>query len=368
MSVCSNQKCNKPVGGFFQKKLLCKNCKNRFCPDCFFVDPTNMKKSLKIGYCWEDLVKTFPALLNSRPNPPSINEINRDLSYIIPISDDPERTFNKIRILGKGTSGTVYQVYNRETNNYFALKEICLATSDRESIIEEFAKSVLSPCQNIVECYALYKYNDFYAILLELMDVTLTDLFKYWVNRQEYLIAYILREVTRGLCYIHMNYNIHRDIKSENIFINNRGNVKIGDFGLSAQLTKERDYRETFAGSPLWTAPEILNMSRYDESIDIWSLGIVCFEIAEGKTPYSESRNMVELRLNIERREEPNINSNWSPQFKQFVEFCLRKIPGERKKASELLETEFLRNVNEAQARQDLAQLIFYAQSVQTNK
>lgn len=74
MSVCSNQKCNKPVGGFFQKKLLCRNCNRRFCPNCFFVDPNSMKKSLKIGYCWEDLVKTFPALSNP-PNPPSINEV-----------------------------------------------------------------------------------------------------------------------------------------------------------------------------------------------------------------------------------------------------------------------------------------------------
>lgn len=261
----------------------------------------------------------------------------------------------------------MYQVCNRESGNLFALKEICLATSDRESIIEEFAKSVLSPCQNVVTCYALYKFNDYYAILLELMDITLMDLFKFWVNRQEHLVAYILREVTKGLVYIHRNYNIHRDIKSENIFINNRGNVKIGDFGLSAQLTQERDYRETFAGSPLWTAPEILNMSRYNESIDIWSLGIVCFELAEGTTPYSESRNMVELRLNIERRAEPTISQRWSPHFQQFISFCLRKRPEDRRRATELLETEFLRNVNEVQAQHDLSELINYVLS-QTNK
>lgn len=233
-----------------------------------------------------------------------------------------------------------------------------MSNNNRESIIEEFSYSVLTPCPNIVNCYALYRYRGFYAILLELMDLTLFGFLKIWNERQENIIAFIIREVTRGISYIHSNFNIHRDLKSENIFLNQEGNVKIGDFGLSAQLIQERDYRETFAGSPLWTAPEILNGERYKESVDIWSLGVICYECAEGTTPYGDSKNMLDLKKNIEKHPEPTISQHWSKQFQQFVIFCLQKNPKNRKSAHELLETEFLKNVDETDARRRLVELI----------
>jgi serine/threonine-protein kinase 24/25/MST4 len=190
------------------------------------------------------------------------------------------------------------------------------------------------------------------------MDLTLFGFLKNWNERQENVIAYIIREITRGISYIHSNFNIHRDLKSENIFLNQEGSVKIGDFGLSAQLIQERDYRETFAGSPLWTAPEILNGERYKESVDIWSLGVICYECAEGTTPYGDSKNMLDLKKNIEKHPEPTISQHWSPQFQQFVVFCLQKDPKNRKNAHELLETEFLRNVDETCSRRRLIELI----------
>ena len=112
--------------------------------------------------------------------------------------------------------------------------------------------SVLTENKNIVSCYALYKYNSKYAILQELMEIDLQSFMrKEDVNRSEMLIGYVIKEIIKGLQEFHENNKIHRDLKSSNILINSKGNVKIGDFGISVQLTVERKKRMTLAGSLL---------------------------------------------------------------------------------------------------------------------
>ncbi len=75
--------------------------------------------------------------------------------------------------------------------------------------------------------------------------------------------------------YIHQKGRIHRDVKSDNMLINDSGAVKIADFGHAAQLTKEKVKRHTVVGTPYWMAPELIRGENYDERVDIWSLGIM---------------------------------------------------------------------------------------------
>lgn len=97
---------------------------------------------------------------------------------------------------------------------------------------------------------------------------------------------------------MHRRNIVHRDIKSDNILINNNGDLKLADFGYAAQLTLERDNRTTKVGTVCWMAPElILGKSSYDARVDIWSLGIFALELATGEPPYLDQPQMKVLQL-----------------------------------------------------------------------
>ena len=172
------------------------------------------------------------------------------------------------------------------------------------------------------------------------------------IERNEWFLAYIIREITAGLEEFHKQHIIHRDIKGDNIFIDDKGGIKIGDFGLSAQLTLDRETRNTFAGSPLWMAPEIIWKSPYNTSSDIWSLGILAYELAEGRTPYDHCRSVYELGLYIRATSEPRISEHWSENFKDFIRKCLQKNPDARETSTSLLNSNFLREISERSARE----------------
>lgn len=104
--------------------------------------------------------------------------------------------------------------------------------------------------------------------------------------KDEVLLASILKQIVEGLSYFHEMGFIHRDLKSQNILMNESGRVVIGDFGIADSL-KNGTKMLTFVGSPCWMAPEVMEQTNgYDVKADIWSLGITAIEIAEGVIPF----------------------------------------------------------------------------------
>ena len=114
------------------------------------------------------------------------------------------------------------------------------------------------------------------------------DLIKITKKRlNEHEIASILFYALKGIEYLHDNKKIHRDIKAGNILLDHRGNAKLADFGVSAQLIHSNGLKDTFIGTPFWMSPEVISRSKYNKKTDIWSLGITAIELAEGQPPYS---------------------------------------------------------------------------------
>ncbi|XP_048351305.1 mitogen-activated protein kinase kinase kinase kinase 4 [Sphaerodactylus townsendi] len=170
-------------------------------------------------------------------------------------------------------------------------------------------------------------------------------------------IAYISREILRGLAHLHAHHVIHRDIKGQNVLLTENAEVKLVDFGVSAQLDRTVGRRNTFIGTPYWMAPEVIACDEnpdatYDYRSDLWSCGITAIEMAEGAPPLCDMHPMRALFL-IPRNPPPRLKSKkWSKKFFSFIEGCLVKNYMQRPSTEQLLKHPFIRDQpNERQVR-----------------
>ncbi|XP_055022475.1 mitogen-activated protein kinase kinase kinase kinase 4 isoform X1 [Boleophthalmus pectinirostris] len=188
---------------------------------------------------------------------------------------------------------------------------------------------------------------------------SITDLVKNTKGNQlkEDWIAYISREILRGLAHLHAHHVIHRDIKGQNVLLTENAEVKLVDFGVSAQLDRTVGRRNTFIGTPYWMAPEVIACDEnpdatYDYRSDLWSCGITAIEMAEGAPPLCDMHPMRALFL-IPRNPPPRLKSKkWSKKFFSFIESCLVKNYTQRPPTDQLLKHPFIRDQpNERQVR-----------------
>ncbi|XP_011824978.1 PREDICTED: mitogen-activated protein kinase kinase kinase kinase 4 isoform X4 [Mandrillus leucophaeus] len=188
---------------------------------------------------------------------------------------------------------------------------------------------------------------------------SITDLVKNTKGNtlKEDWIAYISREILRGLAHLHIHHVIHRDIKGQNVLLTENAEVKLVDFGVSAQLDRTVGRRNTFIGTPYWMAPEVIACDEnpdatYDYRSDLWSCGITAIEMAEGAPPLCDMHPMRALFL-IPRNPPPRLKSKkWSKKFFSFIEGCLVKNYTQRPSTEQLLKHPFIRDQpNERQVR-----------------
>ncbi|KAL4944664.1 hypothetical protein BDV06DRAFT_210089 [Aspergillus oleicola] len=304
-----------------------------------------------IGYSQNDtnlkLMKQLKGLYDPRLGAPQVIQsiVPIILVYFTPaalgimsrtMEDDMASQYQMMEELGSGSFGTVYKAIDKSTGEIVAIKHIDLETSedDIQEIQQEI--SVLATCASpyVTQYHASFLRGH-----------------KLWIV-MEYLGGGSCLDL--GLDYLHQEGKIHRDVKAANVLLSHTGKVKLGDFGVAAQLTNIKSQRNTFVGTPFWMAPEVIQQAGYDYKADIWSLGITAMEMINGEPPHAAIHPMKVLFL-IPKESAPRLQGDgYSNAFRDFIAQCLTKDPERRPSAKELLRHKFIRNAGKTEALQEL--------------
>jgi serine/threonine-protein kinase len=251
--------------------------------------------------------------------------------------------------LGRGGMGVVYKGYEPALTRYVAIKELSPALAHDTMLVERFLREARSMAAlndpHIIQIYFIGQENNQPFFVMEFVDgESLSGLIK----RQGRLAVgdalKILHQSAQGLATAHDRGVIHRDIKPANLMINQRGQVKIADFGI-ALANRDFDSKLTgtgeFVGTPGYLSPEICLGKPVDQRSDIFALGIVLFEMLTGRTPFSDE-SPLKLMLDVVQSEIPDVrelNTEVDPDVATILTKMVTKDPAERyQSAHELIE------------------------------
>ncbi|CAO3669511.1 unnamed protein product [Rhizopus stolonifer] len=336
---------------------LLKNTERRTtkleCPESFTTDGSTISSSRK----------------SSIQQPP----VKHDMDDIAdnPITD-PASIYTDFILIAEGESGPMYAAKHIATDRTVAIKKISkTSTLKLSKIRNELLTMKMSRHPNVVEFMTSFVTKDEIWVVMEYMDIALSDILSLEFNEahlklEEGIIARITRDILRALTRIHKLNRIHRDIRSDNILLNSRGDVKLTDFGQCAQLTKSKPKRNSIVGTPYWMAPELIKGQYYDDKVDIWSLGILLIEMAQNNPPYVELPPLKALYLIASNGIPPLYEpERWSDEFKDFLQLCTSMDPAERPDANTLLRHPFI--LSFAGTTEDVVQLIEQAKKIESS-
>ncbi|KAF1957590.1 serine/threonine-protein kinase-like protein CLA4 [Byssothecium circinans] len=335
--------------------------------------PLNVATKQPTGAAANDGVKKAEQALTSkkeetprkdqRMSSMSESEVMAKLREVVS-KDRPLDSYNKQKKIGQGASGSVYVARIREgatspmarrilqengPRAQVAIKQMDLRNQPRkELIVNEIIVMKDSKHPNIVnflDAFLQEEQSELWVVMEFMEGGALTDVIDNNPSISEDQIATICLETCQGLEHLHQQNIIHRDIKSDNVLLDGRGNVKITDFGFCAKLTEQRSKRATMVGTPYWMAPEVVKQKEYGNKVDIWSLGIMAIEMIESEPPYLNEEPLKALYL-IATNGTPRLKKpdKLSKELKAFLSVCLCVDVKSRASAGELLNHEFLKS------------------------
>ncbi|KAJ6694868.1 SERINE/THREONINE-PROTEIN KINASE FRAY2 [Salix koriyanagi] len=257
--------------------------------------------------------------------------------------------------IGQGATASVHRALCVPFNEIVAIKILDFERDniDLRNISREVQTMILVDHPNVLKSHCSFvSDHNLWVVMPYMSGGSFLHIMKaaYPDGFEELVIATILREVLKGIVYLHHQGHIHRDVKAGNILVDGRGEVKLGDFGVSACLFDSGDRqrtRNTFVGTPCWMAPEVMEqLNGYDFKADIWSFGITALELAHGHAPFSKYPPMKVLLMTLQNAP-PGLDlerdKKFSKSFKQMIASCLVKDPSKRPSAEKLLKHSFFK-------------------------
>ncbi|XP_066327136.1 mitogen-activated protein kinase kinase kinase NPK1-like [Miscanthus floridulus] len=274
--------------------------------------------------------------------------------------ENPPIRWRKGDLIGSGAFGQVYLGMDLDSGELLAVKQVLIGSSNatREKAqahvreLEDEVKMLKNLSHpNIVRYIGTAREENTLNILLEFVPGgSIQSLLGRLGSFPEAVIRKYTKQLLHGLEYLHRNGIIHRDIKGANILVDNKGCIKLADFGASKQVEKlaTATAAKTMKGTPYWMAPEVIVGSGHNCSADIWSVGCTVIEMATGKPPWSHEYQEVSLLYYVgTTKSHPPIPEHLSTEAKDFLLKCLQKEPEMRSVASDLLQHPFVTGVLE---------------------
>ncbi|ORZ00897.1 kinase-like domain-containing protein [Syncephalastrum racemosum] len=203
--------------------------------------------------------------------------------------------FTLLRSVGKGAFGKVRVVQHKGTKQLYALKYInknkCIQMRAVENIISE--RRILEQVSHALIVNLRYAFQDDENLFM-VLDLMLGGDLRFHLDRlnvmPETYVRFYVAQVALGLHHLHQNSVVHRDIKPDNILLDNLGHAHLTDFNIAVQFSETKALTSV-AGSMAYMAPEVLQKRGYFSSVDWWSLGVVCYELLFGKRPFRGKTN-----------------------------------------------------------------------------
>ena len=347
-NFCPN--CEKKIENIY----FCNICNKILCSTNCFIQHRNKIHEIKDKFLSKNkylltLNSNFSEgfYINIKPHKLNLNEFS--------LFEKIKLNNNKFKILGYGTNSIVYLVKHKEISNFFALKvinkDLLIKKNLLNSIYNEIDFHSKLFHKNIIHLIAIYEDENNINIILEYANSENLLIKKKNIKSEKEIFTLFI-QILNALCFLHENNLLHRDIKPENILIHNKNEIKLCDFGTCNENFIGN--RNTICGTFEYMAPEIIKEKSYDKSVDIWSLGIVLYELTHGFTPFNMKFNgnkkydeiIKELILN---------KYDFNKGLIRFVsESCLNLIksmieynPIKRIKMREILKDEFILKFND---------------------
>lgn len=253
--------------------------------------------------------------------------------------------FTKIRNIGKGNMGACALARNNEDGKYYVIKQVDLTRMSKKERQQSLNEArVLSSLRhpniiNYVDSF-LARKSDHLCIVMEFADGgDLSSRIKknYGVNFRESQILDWFIQIVLSLNYVHQRKILHRDVKTQNVFLTSDGQVKLGDFGIARTLSSTYDQAKTFVGTPYYLSPELILERPYDHRSDVWAIGVVLYELLTLKHPFnaSDMKGLMQRILKVQYDPIPTI---YSAEIRNLIPKLLVKDPSRRIRLSEILE------------------------------
>ncbi|KAG6874181.1 hypothetical protein C0995_003727 [Termitomyces sp. Mi166 len=256
-------------------------------------------------------------------------------------------------LIGAGSFGKVYLGMDASTGLLMAVKQVELPTGSGPN--QERKKSMLSALEREIELLKNLQHANIVQYLYSSIDDEYLNIFLEYVPGgsvtallrnygafEEPLVKNFVRQILEGLNYLHERDIIHRDIKGANILVDNKGGIKISDFGISKKvddnlLTGNRVNRPSLQGSVFWMAPEVVKQSAHTQKADIWSVGCLLVEMLTGEHPWAQLTQMQAI-FKIGSSAKPTIPSDISAEAQDFLRLTFELDHEARPSAAELLQ------------------------------
>ena len=297
-------------------------------------------------------------VLQNQSKKPILNKVKKRLLILSPaVAAGLEREACKTdfesledKSIGKGGFGSVWKVRHKITKQIFAIKVINKESIVKQKMVEQTNREIEIMYKldhpHIIKLYSHFEDDEDFCLIMQIASKgQLYSIIKRLKRLDQRTAAQYMREVISAIKYLHTRNPpiIHRDIKPENILLDQEGRCKLADFGWS-NFDDGNKFRDTYCGTPEYLAPEMITKSGHNESVDIWALGVLIFEMLTGRTPFNFTGDRIQLFNNIK-----TLRIVWTDDFpqlaKDLVGRILRLNPKDRLTLDEIINHQWFRDV-----------------------